>query len=501
MVVPSDVVSIVGQTIFKVATRETDQHRAAAVAAPIIANLQRRISTARESGRCLEQMTAEQLAERYQAIRKEDPEQAEITRLGDVIQFALATHGHNWRDYGKQVVESGYDAHAARRSLPDGGGAANTADCITGHATPLLVNLERWKPHAGLKPRPLDQAVSSIEEFDKACGKPVQRIDGSDVQAWIESLINPDGESGLTAKTVNRKLAEIRNYWQWMQDHSIVLRDHNPFSNRRVRDPAHRRKTKDETRQRFNPEDVVRCWTVAEQGGDVPLAAAIKIAAFSGARIEGVSQLRTTDIRVDPDTNICFMRMADKTTAGDRFVPVHPKIARLVDRLIKGADADGYLIWSTARNKYGERSQPIGKRFGRLKTDLGYDGRYVFQSIRKLVAHLFETAECPPGVAKDIIGHAKTDMTFGVYSGTTRMDHRARWLAKAVRYPRVIDVHHPTPAGTAAPPPRAPSPVALPQSISVLDSRGSARMRKFQEPPRVGESVGRRRHRALAGVD
>ena len=39
---------------------------------------------------------------------------------------------------------------------------------------------------------------------------------------WIESLINPNGESGLTAKTINRKLGEIRNYWQWMQDHSIV---------------------------------------------------------------------------------------------------------------------------------------------------------------------------------------------------------------------------------------------------------------------------------------
>ena len=60
-----------------------------------------------------------------------------------------------------------------------------------------------------------------------------------------------------------------------------------------------------------------------------------------------------------------------------------------------------------------------------------------------MVAHLFETAECPPGVAKDIIGHAKTDMTFGIYSGETRMDHRARWLAKAIRYPAVTDARHP----------------------------------------------------------
>jgi hypothetical protein len=64
----------------------------------------------------------------------------------------------------------------------------------------------------------------------------------------------------------------------------------------------------------------------------------------------------------------------DKTAAGDPFVPVHPKIAGLIDQPVRDADRDGYLIYSNARNKYGERSQPIGKRFGRLKTDLGSAG-------------------------------------------------------------------------------------------------------------------------------
>ena len=34
-------------------------------------------------------------------------------------------------------------------------------------------------------------------------------------------------------------------------------------------------------------------------------------------------------------------------------------------------------------NKYGERSNAIGKRFGRLKTKLGYGEDYVFHSFRK----------------------------------------------------------------------------------------------------------------------
>jgi hypothetical protein len=41
-------------------------------------------------------------------------------------------------------------------------------------------------------------------------------------------------------------------------------------------------------------------------------------------------------------------------------------------------------------------------------------------------------------VAADIIGHNKPTMTNGLYGGETRMDLRARWLAKAIRYPSSV---------------------------------------------------------------
>jgi site-specific recombinase XerD len=61
------------------------------------------------------------------------------------------------------------------------------------------------------------------------------------------SQVNLPSEKGLTAKTVNRKVVDIRNYWQWMQDHLIVAKDHNPFS--------HRRKSKEGQGRRFQPEE------------------------------------------------------------------------------------------------------------------------------------------------------------------------------------------------------------------------------------------------------
>ena len=79
MVVPADVRGIIGQSIFKVPTGHTDEHRAATVAAPIITELQDRIRSAREAGKRLEQVTAETLAERYRSERLTNPEKAEIT--------------------------------------------------------------------------------------------------------------------------------------------------------------------------------------------------------------------------------------------------------------------------------------------------------------------------------------------------------------------------------------------------------------------------------------
>jgi integrase len=322
--------------------------------------------------------------------------------------------------------------------------AVDVVEAVTGRATPFDAYLDEWRPHAGLKARPLDQAVSTIRSFAREVGRPLQGLRGSDVQKWIDRLINAEGDEGTSAKTVRRKLSELRNYWDWMQRRQIVPDDLKPFTDRRVREPASRRRVKAEERQPWRPEDVVRLWEAAMAREDANLAHSIRIAAYSGARIEGVAQLRVEDIQTDRDTGIRYMCMTDKSAAGDRHVPVHPRLDALIDDLIRGADQDGYLIHSTARNKYGERSQPLSKRFGRLKGQLGFDGRYVFHSIRKTVTSLFQDRGCPEGVAADIVGHLKPTMTYGLYGGVTRMDERARWLAKAISYPSAENTSAPS---------------------------------------------------------
>ena len=58
---------------------------------------------------------------------------------------------------------------------------------------------------------------------------------------------------------------------------------------------------------------------------------------------------------------------------GDRNkeVPIHDELKKLIEDL-KNSSQDGYLLSGLSEDKDGKRSGAIGKRFGRLKNQLGF---------------------------------------------------------------------------------------------------------------------------------
>ncbi len=118
-----------------------------------------------------------------------------------------------------------------------------------------------------------------------------------------------------------------------------------------------------------------------------------------------------------------------KTQARVRFVPLHPAIAPVVNRLIEES-GDGFLIPSKAKNHYDQRSPGLSKRFGRLKKELGFGPDLVFQSLRKTVTTKLEQAGVIEYVAADIVGHEKQTMNYGLYSGGTSMAQKMEAISK-----------------------------------------------------------------------
>jgi integrase len=260
--------------------------------------------------------------------------------------------------------------------------------------------------------------ASDVKAFAKAHPlETVEGLTGALVQAWIESL-------DIAPKTINRKLSSLRNYWGWLQAHEVAQVTNKPFHGRKL--PKGKKDAV--KRQAFQTADIPKLIAKAQEDRDGSLADLITLAAYTGARIEELCNLKTGHV----DNGIISIP-GTKTDAALRKVPAHSAIGDLLVRLVIDSK-DGYLIPVSTTNQYDERSAPIGKRFGRMKAEMGFGPEHVFHSIRKTVATLLEDAQCPEGIAADIIGHDKPTMTYGLYSGGSSMQTRRDWLEKAVVY-------------------------------------------------------------------
>ncbi len=145
---------------------------------------------------------------------------------------------------------------------------------------------------------------------------------------------------------------------------------------------------------------------------------------WTGCRIEELCALKVEQVKDDH-----FSVSEAKTKAGRRDVPIHRELAQTMARLIENSK-DGYVLSGLTENKYGDRSNAIGKRFGRLKMELGFGPQLVFHSIRKTVVTIFENAGVAENVVADIVGHEKTTMTYGLYSGGLSLAVKRKALNK-----------------------------------------------------------------------
>jgi integrase len=292
-----------------------------------------------------------------------------------------------------------------------------------GRATGLIVtfteHLDEWLSTSSTTAKTQDMHRSDVKRFADEF-QLVQDVSKPEVRRWAAKLMN---DGGLAPKTVQRKLSGIRGYWRYLQSIGVAGEDDEPFSNLEVARQA-KQKSPKPTRQPFDPDDVLRLLSEAINQEDDQLADLIRLGMWSGCRIEELCSLKVERVKDG------YFSITDaKTQAGWRDVPIHRELAQTMTRLIDDSE-DGYVLSRLSLNKYGDRSNAIGKRFGRLKSDMGYGEQHVFHSIRKTVVTILENAGAPENVVADIVGHEKTTMTYGLYSGGLSLAVKAEALDK-----------------------------------------------------------------------
>jgi integrase len=308
--------------------------------------------------------------------------------------------------------------------LPEHDRAVRFYKTATGQLVRTEDRIEEWlATKTDLKDKQRDMYRSDLKRFAKKFPH-VEDVSRKEAAAWVNGLM---GTGGLKRKTVQRILASIRGYWSYLRDLEIVPEDSDPF--RGLAKP-----TKNGSNGRssarldkwlpFEPEAVVKLLSAAEAKGDTKLADLIRLGMWTGCRIEELCSLKVPQVHSDH-----FEVLDAKTPAGWRKVPIHSQLGPVLERLTRESE-DGYVLQGLTVNKYGDRSNAIGKRFGRLKIDAGYGERFVFHSIRKCVVTQLERAGVPENVTADIVGHDKPTMTYGVYSGGNDLETLRKAMEK-----------------------------------------------------------------------
>ena len=406
--VPKDVRSKLRRRVFRETLRTDSRSVAKRRAAPKIANWKSQIEKARGNPNhndvefwriSLKRAKANPDDPAYwrEALRsaKDDDQRAAIMEQIDMVAWDIgATNVENIGDPPSSDPEaSRFYFEAAGAHLP-----------TTEHLDEWIASLQVKAKTAGMRRATV---MRLGEKFPM-----LEDISRREIRRWVTELITE-----VKPATVQRMMTDCRTYWAYLATIEAVPEDSAPFDRLGL-------KVSRASWQPFEPDDVVRLLGKAVGQGDDQLADLIRLAMYTGARREELCALPVANVKDDR-----FAVAAAKTPAGVREVPIHHELAQTMARLVEES-TDGYVLAGLKPNRNGDRGDVMGKRFTRLKRDLGFDDRHVFHSIRGTVITMLEHAGVPEGTVQDIVGHERSTLTGSTYSGKSTFEMRRDALDK-----------------------------------------------------------------------
>jgi len=330
--------------------------------------------------------------------------------------FKQATALHLQRDYGL----NGAETDQLQAILSDPKQYKPRSPITPSRLDSFRTHLER----KGTAAKTVDQVCRRVALFSSYLGKHGHSLTFDTVSAYLDQLTDKAGNP-LTAKTKKQHIWSTSLFWKFACKYDAEWREQykgqpSPFADHDL--PVI--KGESAPWEAFTKEDVEKLHALALEKKDQPLADLIAVGAYTGARLEEIGRIHRDNITFKDGVPISFHIEQAKTTAGEREVPIHRKIAGLVSSLLEGSK-DGFLF-EGGHNKYGNRLDPLSKRFGRLKTAAGFDKGFVFHSIRKTTITLMHQAGADIAVMPAVVGHETGLFSLDRYSAGPSMQQKAK---------------------------------------------------------------------------
>ena len=288
-----------------------------------------------------------------------------------------------------------------------------------------LAAFRTFRENRNIAAKTIDQQQSKLEKLSAYLTQTGKPLDFDAISSWLDSI-------NLASKTLTQYLLAGNVFWKWAMKHDarwrVDYKDRaNPFEEHNL--PKVRGKDRaDAQRKDFTLDDLSKLHAAAVSEELHALADLILLGTYTGARIEELCQLKKENVIVVDGVH-SFDITDSKTKAGIRIVPIHPAITGVVKRLMDDSK-DDYLVVTNSRSKYGIRSDPMVKAFGRLKSSLGFGPDRVFHSIRKTVITQLVRASVQGTLIAELVGHETGQVTFDVYSQGASTDQKFEAISK-----------------------------------------------------------------------
>lgn len=378
-----------GRPAFKKSTGETDKSRAEAVAAGYYAGWRTDLNRAKDALRA--NLSIEDFKQQRESA---------LPMLADFVPISALSH---------MDAEQANRLKKTRRAI----GGARLADHIDDWLAALVGNQPKTKHMKETDARAFAALFETAGDVTKA-----------DAQKWADGQI----AAGVTVATVRRKLSNIRSLWHYLQSIDLIADEVTPLNGLRLPDV---KATATKIRP-FTAPELGALVANARAAGDHDLVDLIVIGAFTGARIEEIASLRAIHIDL-PAADIILL--GTKTENAPRRLPIHRDLKPTLARLVAGTgEPQDFLFKNLTANKFGDRSNAIGKRFGHLKTDHGFGRDKVFHSIRHAWRSQLHSAHVMPELADQMLGHETGRLGLDVYAPDPDRAVKAKAISK-LKYP------------------------------------------------------------------
>ena len=261
----------------------------------------------------------------------------------------------------------------------------------------------------------------------------VREINRQMVQDYIDRITNladhrrlPANERGgladfeglprISAQTVERHLVTVKALLTFCKSKGWIVENVasglSPPKDTRPKASKRRSLTREERQQ-------VLARSVEENGENGDFTWLIKLAAYTGGRLEELAQLARTNVKQVDGVWVIEIDDLDgrnvKSDSGVRMVPLHPAIR---DHFVKWVKAGrGERVFMSFKAEHGRYANRLSGDFGRLMDRAGLsDPRLVFHSLRHGLKRAMSDARVDIEARRAILGHAPKD-AHGEYEG------------------------------------------------------------------------------------